>query len=332
MPHPVGKDIPRVPSYEITGLNITNVSVPGSDHQAIRGDVVAQTKNPWPIELVVPLLGFEVLAPNCEVDDEAILVADATTNPFVVHPESDVSLSASGIIRHLPEMLTQECANTGTSPLDRVLDKYLHGEAATFYVRGRGLADTPQWIVDIMSQVTFPVDFPGHSSNHIVRNFSVVDLEFQLPGPIEDPNDADDGKVLISGTVEVFAALPPEMRFDVKVTGMRASAELFYQSRKLGKMHLDEWQSANSTRVGLADASEILLKIISHVKDVPLEITDGDVFADVIEKLLFGNKDVVLNMQASVDGAVETVLGELIIKGIPTEGSVLVKRPLKPLS
>jgi hypothetical protein len=215
--------------------------------------------------------------------------------------------------------------------LDHVLEHYLHGEAMEFFLRGRRLPDTPPWVGDIMSLITVPVALPGRPFDNIVRNFSLIDLDLRLPDPLGDPNDPNDGKTLISGTLEVMVALPREMNFDANVTGVRAAADLLYRSQKLGELHLRQWQAANSTRIvptnGGTAGFETLLKVESRLRDVPLDITDGDVFAKVASKLLLGIQTVVLDIRASVDGRINTVLGSIVVKGIPTEGSIPVKRP-----
>ena len=325
------KNVPVLPSYDIASLNVTNVSVPGCDNQAIRADVVAHAKNPWPVELAIPSLGFDVLVANCRSGQDLIHLVDASTNPLHVRPRSNVSVSASGIVLSLPKELTRECPDTESSPLDHVLEHYLHGEAMEFFLRGRRLPDTPPWVGDIMSLITVPVALPGRPFDNIVRNFSLIDLDLRLPDPLGDPNDPNDGKTLISGTLEVMVALPREMNFDANVTGVRAAADLLYRSQKLGELHLRQWQAANSTRIvptnGGTAGFETLLKVESRLRDVPLDITDGDVFAKVASKLLLGIQTVVLDIRASVDGRINTVLGSIVVKGIPTEGSIPVKRP-----
>jgi len=67
------------------------------------------------------------------------------------------------------------------------------------------------------------------------------------------------------------------------------------------------------------------LKIQSRIKHAPLEITDEDVFSDVISAMLFGDS-VMLKIKALVDVGVSTVLGELVVKEMPAEGIVPVKR------
>jgi hypothetical protein len=334
-----GKDVPTLPAYDISGLNISEIIVPGQDRKAIRGEVVAHTKNPWPVELSVPALGFQVMVPNCRPGQDPIHVLDATTEPVLVRPKSDVAVSASGVIQDLSKALTKTCPGGKSSPLDHVMEQYLHGEAASFFVRGRGLDGTPGWIADIMSRVTIPVAFPGREFDNLVRNFSLADLEFVLPDPFTNPDDPNDGKALVSGTLEVVAALPREMNFEANVTSVRASADLFYEGKKLGELQLDRWQPARSTRIEpdprhKGGDAEALLRVTSHVKDVPLDITDGEVFADVMSRLLFGDGDgdVVLGIKATVDGTVQTALGDLVIKGIPTKGSIPVKRPSSLLS
>ena len=48
---------------------------------------------------------------------------------------------------------------------------------------------------------------------------------------------------------------------------------------------------------------------------------------DVIQELLFGGKGVLLDIKAHVDVKVQTVLGQLVLKDVPAEGKIPVKRP-----
>nr|XP_036585904.1 pre-rRNA processing protein [Colletotrichum truncatum]KAF6796095.1 pre-rRNA processing protein [Colletotrichum truncatum] len=315
--------IPTLPTYNISRLNFRDV--PDSDGRtAVGADVAVTAFNEFPISLDVPELGFQVLVPNCNEFDPYILLADATTEPLSIRPRAEVTANVSGIVRELPKDLTRVCPNSKSSPLDKFLDLYLHGEDATVYVRGRKLpnSETPGWIGDILSEIMVPVPFPAQGFDNLIKSFSLTDVNFQLPDP-----DDDDGSPKVSGTVQVLAGLPKEMNFDINVTNMRATADVMYQHKKLGELNLQEWQPANSTKIEGTEKKEPLLKITSRVVDAPLNITDGDVLTDVMQKLLFGAKEVLLDVKASVDVKVNTALGNLVLKDIPAEGKIPVKRP-----
>ena len=290
--------------------------------------------NPYPVSVDIPELGFEILVPGCSPYDPYILVALAETSPVAVRPEHEVAVDAHGLIKELPDALTSLCPDSTSSPLDRFFKKYLDGESATIFVRGQkakqtlsaaSVPNTPEWLADIISSITVPVAFPGRSLDNLIRSFSLTDVHFTLPDPLAEPDDPDaDPKV--SGTIEVQAALPSEMNFSLDVTQVRANADVFYKNQKLGELDLSEWQKANSTQIPSKDGHETMLKIFSRIKDAPLNVTDADVFTDVIQALLFGGKDVVLNVKALVDVKVQTILGQLVVKGVPAEGEIPLKR------
>ncbi|KAF6816857.1 pre-rRNA processing protein [Colletotrichum sojae] len=333
--HPVSEvlvfeanQIPTLPTYNISRLNFRDVPDSDGERTAVGADVAITAFNEFPISLDVPELGFQVLVPNCNAFDPYILVADATTAPVTIEPRTEVTVNVSGIIRELPKDLTRVCPNSKSSPLDKFLEQYMHGEAATVYVRGRKVpgSDTPSWVGDILSEIMVPVPFPGQGFDNLIKSFSLTDVNFELPDPMADP-DEDDGNPKVSGTVQVLAGLPKEMNFDINVTNMRATADVMYQHKKLGELNLEKWQPANSTKIEGTEKKEPLLKITSRVVDAPLNITDGDVLTDVMQKLIFGGKEVLLDVKAAVDIKVNTALGNLVLKDIPAEGKI----PVKPL-
>ncbi|KAJ0167648.1 hypothetical protein CTA2_1326 [Colletotrichum tanaceti] len=333
--HPVSEvlvfeanQIPTLPQYNISRLNFRDVPDREGQRTAVGADVTITAYNEFPVSLDVPELGFEVLVPNCNSFDPYILLADATTKPLAIKPRSDVTVNVSGIIRELPKSLTRICPNSKSSPLDKFLEQYMHGEAATVYVRGRKMpdSDTPDWVGDILSEITVPVPFPGQGFDNFIKSFSLTDVNFQLPDPMADPDDPD-GAPKVSGTVEVLASLPKEMNFNINVTDLRATADVMYQHKKLGELNLDEWQPANSTKLEGTEKHDPLLKIMSRVVDAPLNITDGDVLTDVMQKLIFGGKAVLLDVKASVDIRVNTALalpGDTIGNIHPKVGDVKI--------
>ncbi|KAK6067094.1 hypothetical protein SCUP234_11810 [Seiridium cupressi] len=319
--------IPSMPAYNITRLNVKDVPSPG-DRKSMVAEVSLSAYNEYPVELNVPELGFDILVPGCN-DDQNIIIADAVTNEIHVKPRTDVELDVHGLIRELPESLTRACPNTNSSPLDLLLKQYMNGEPATLFVRGSSQPDgsTPRWIAEILSSVTLPVPFPGRSLDGLLKNFSLTDVHFTLPDPFADENDPDSNPK-VSGNVLVTAGLPAEMNFGVNVTKVRAFADVSYKGNKLGELNLKKWQGANSTRIEAEDGQEATLKIQSRINDAPLNVTDPDVFSDVIQKLVFGGESISLDIKAAVDVKVVTALGQLILKDVPAEGKI----PVKPLS
>ncbi|KAK7417185.1 hypothetical protein QQX98_004788 [Neonectria punicea] len=318
-------NIPSLPEYKIERLNLHDVPVDGSGRKAIEADVSVTVHNDFPVGVNIPPLGFEVLVPNCDSRQPSISVADATTDIIKIRANKDVKADAQGIIREIPESLTRACPHSRSSPLDYFMEHYLHGQDAQAYVRGKRLndSDTPEWMSDILESITVPIDFPGRSFDSFIRNFSLTDVDFKLPDPFADTKGPD-SEPRVSGTTEVLAAVPPELNVDLKVDSLRATADLFYEKRKLGELHLRHWEKANSTKIEGTDGDENLLKITSRVVDVPITITDSDVFSDVMQKLLFGDDDLILDVKAAVDVRVSTVLGILTIKKVPAEGKVPV--------
>ncbi|MCJ1231953.1 hypothetical protein MMC12_008633, partial [Toensbergia leucococca] len=320
-----GQDLPAIPQYNITELNFVEVNLP-SGGRGMAADVSLTLVNEYPVELTIPPLGFDILVPNCSPEEPYILLADAITNEIQIQPKTEVEVQVGGIIRELPEVFTTTCPNTQTSPLDLILGNYIRGEENTIYVRGSNApsSDTPDWISDLIRSVVVPLPFPGHSFDNLIRNFSLADVHFGLPDPFADPNTPE-SQPRISAVVKALVGLPKEMNFPIDISRVRANADVYYRDNKLGILNLHEWQHANSTRIEAQDNEQPGLEVESVVKDAPLDVTDDDVFADLMRDLIFGGKGIVLGVQATVDVETETALGKFIVREIPAEGKVFVK-------
>ncbi|KAI3340267.1 hypothetical protein F4824DRAFT_452665 [Ustulina deusta] len=316
--------IPAIPKYNITRFIVEDGPLEGS----MLVDMSLSAFNEYPVQLEIPELAFEIMVSGCADTDPLIIVAEASTGEIHVEPLSDVSASIYGVIHDLPDSLTRACPDSSSSPLDMFLKQYMHGEPATLFVRGssRPDGDTPRWIADILASVTVPVPFPGRTLDGLIRDFSLTDVHFTLPDPFADPNDPD-ASPKVSGNILVTASLPSDMNFAIDVTNVRATADIIYKTKKMGELNLRKWQHANSTRVNGEGSDGPSLRIESRINEAPLNITDSDVFADVVQALLFGSKPISLDVQALVDVKVETSLGELILKEVPAAGKV----PVKPL-
>ncbi|KAI1084436.1 hypothetical protein F5B20DRAFT_296366 [Whalleya microplaca] len=329
--HPVSESlvfeansIPAIPKYNLTRFNVEDGPMNGS----MLADVSLSAFNQYPVELDIPELAFDIFVPGCAISDPFITVAEAVTSEVHVKPRSDVEADVKAVIRELPKSLTRICPDSTSSPLDILLKQFMHGDPATIFVRGSSHpdGDTPKWIADILSSVLVPVAFPGRTLDGLLRNFSLTDVHFSLPDPFADPGDPD-ASPKVSGNILVTAALPSEMNFGVNVTNVRATADVLYKSRKMGELNLQKWQHANSTKVERKGDEQATLKIQSRIIEAPLNVTDSDVFSDVVQSLLFGGKPVRLHVNALVDIMVQTTLGNLVIKEVPAEGKI----PVKPL-
>ncbi len=312
-----------MPKYNISRLYVEDGPVNGS----MVADLALSVFNTYPVQLDIPKLAFDILVPGCDSED-FILVADAITSEVHVEPQSEVDVDVKGVIRELSKSLTSACPHSGTSPLDMLLKSFMNGEPAKLFVRGSSHPDidTPRWIAEILSSVALPVPFPGRSLDGLIRNLALTDVHFTMPNPGAEPGDPD-ADPAVSGTILVLAGVPAEMNFGINVTNVRARADVLYKSKKMGELNLKEWQHANSTRIEGKGDDEATLKIESKVVDVPLKITDSDVFAEVLQALLFGGKAVQLDIDAAVDIKVVTALGKLIVKDVPARGKIPVKRP-----
>ncbi|KAH0265887.1 hypothetical protein KCU91_g11144, partial [Aureobasidium melanogenum] len=320
--------IPSLPEYKIHKLNFREVELPDLQ-RAMVADVAVELGNDYPLDFTIPPLGFAILVDNCLPSQPLIQLADATTPSLAVRPEENLNVSVSGFVRRLPQVFTQACPGSHESPLDNLLGGYIHGNDTTVYVRGSDSPslDTPRWITDLMSDITVPVPFPGHTFGHLIKNFTMADVHFGLPDPFAEP-DTPEAQPKISAVIKALVALPEEMNFNISVGRVRANADVFYHGDKLGYLDLNKWQKANSTRIASAKDQGPLLAVQSAIEKAPLTVTDDDVFTDVLNALLFGGKGVELRIKADVDVEMETALGQLAVRKIPAEGSVPVK-PIK---
>jgi len=316
-----------MPKYNISRLNVHEVNLTDGS-QGMAADVSVTVQNDYPLELSIPPLGFGILVDNCLPTDPRIRVAEASIKDLRIHPQQDVQVNISGLVRNLPDSLTSDCPGTLQSPLDALLQGYMHGEKTTVYVTGSDIPslDTPKWITDLISSVTVPVPVPGRSFGSLVRNFSLSDVHFSLPDPLAEP-DTPESNPQISAKINVLVAMPEEMNFDVDINKVRANAKVFYHGDELGILNLKKWQQSNSTRIEPHDkVLQPTLLIQSDIKNAPLQITNDTVFSEVVQALLFGGKSISLSINANVDAKIETALGKLTIRQVPAEGVVPIKR------
>lgn len=322
----VGSEIPLMPQYNITKLNFHEVDLPRSE-RGMEADVSLVLANEYPFTFTVPPLGFDLLVQGCSPEEPYIRLADATTEQISVEPKEDVKIQVGGFIQQISETLLAICPQTEKSPLDALLGDYIRGDETTIFVRGSNApsGDTPNWVTDLIKSVTLPLPFPGKTFEGMIRNFSLADVHFSLPDPFASP-DEPGASPRISAIVKALVGLPKEMNFPIEVPRVRADADVFYHEKKLGRLDLNRWQKANSTRIEADGDVEAGLAVDSVVKNAPLKITDDDVFSELVSDMVFGGKKVILDIKANVDVETETALGKFVVRDIPAEGKVPVKR------
>ncbi|KAI9829007.1 MAG: hypothetical protein M1832_000030 [Thelocarpon impressellum] len=320
-----GHDLPAIPKYNITRMLFHEAVLPNGQ-KGMAADASLTLKNDYPVKLTIPPLGFDILVPNCAQDDPYLLLADATTATIEVEPRKDVRVDVGGIVRQLPDALKAACPDSNSSPLDALLGNYLHGQDTTIFVRGSNApsSSTPQWIAELMSSVTVPLPFPGHTFDNLMKNFSLADVHFKLPDPMAEPGTPE-SQPRLSAIVKALINVPEQVNFPINVSRVRADADVYYHNKKLGRLDLHKWQSANSSRIEAHGDDLPSLLVQSFVNNAPLNITDDDVFTEVVQALLFGGKGVSLGIKADVDVEVKTALGGIQLKKIPAEGKVAVK-------
>ena len=143
-------------------------------------------ENPYPLAFEVPPLGFRVSLPGCEPDSRVAAVV-ATSSWIRIQPRTPISVDVSGLVRSLPADLTTACPSTELSPMDAFLGKYLHGEKAVVFVSGDGSnvdGKAPAWLVELLSSVSVPVPFPGHSFDNVIQSFGLSHVKIKLPAEI----------------------------------------------------------------------------------------------------------------------------------------------------
>ena len=317
--------MPTLPQYDLTKLNIHEVGFSDGD-TGIAVDASAIVSNDYPFTFTAPPMAFEIQVPGC-MPESSIVIANATTDEIQINAKEDISVTAQGLVRNFPDNLVSLCPDSMKSPLDNLLSQYMNGAKTTFFVRGSELpvSGTPLWVAEILREVTMPLSITGHSFKNLIRNFTMSDVHFSLPSPIADP-DSPEASPRISASIKVVANLPEEMNFPVKVPHVRSFADVFYKGNKLGELDLHRWQDAESERIEPHGNAPPGIVIRTDVKDAPLNITDSDVFQEVISAMLFGKDKVILSVKAKVDIETSSALGTFVVRDIPAKGEVPVKR------
>ncbi|KAI9889885.1 MAG: hypothetical protein M1814_004720 [Vezdaea aestivalis] len=320
-----GHDLPTLPRFNISRLNIHETKPDAHNGQgALEVLTSIRIENKFPIQLDVPSAVFDILVPNCMQSDPIIAVGNATTSPIVIRPRKDVVVDVQGLVAKLPKVLTAACPDSNTSPLDLLLAEYMKGDKTTIFVKGSQteVPGTPPWMSELLSSITLPLPFPGHTFDKLIKSFSFTNVHFSLPDPMAGPNSPE-SHPRVSANIKALVAVPKEMNFSLNVSRVRAQADVSYKGQNFGVLDLHKWQEASSEKTKDGDGIPSIL-VQSEVTNAPLEITDNDVFTQLIQDMLFGGNGVVLGTKADVDVDIQSALGEFVVRKIPAEGDVVV--------
>ena len=321
----LGSDLPSLPTYDIKKLQVHEIDEPSSN-SGIHVDVEIAVSNEHPLSLSIPSLSFDVLVPGCSTLSEKIVVANAITQDIHIQPKAIIRVAAQAVVRSLPDTLLTLCPGSQSSPLDALLSSYLHGLETRVLIKGSSspTEGTPLWLSELLENVVLPVPVTGHSFKNLIDDFSMKDVHFSMPNPLASP-ESPSSKPRISATVRVQAKLPEEMNFSIHTPRVRAGSSVYFKGKKFGNLDLRRWQPANSLRTEAEDGTPRLV-ITSAIIDAPLNVTDDAVLGDVVQEMLLGEKDVVLGVKASVDAEVATILGTFVVRSIPAQGRVPIRR------
>lgn len=317
-------DVPTLPHYNITKLNLREAR---DGHRGLGADASVVVTNDWPVHIVLPPVAVDVLIDGCLPSDQHLLIGTAETSALRVEPKSDIRIDVTGSVDKLSQSLTQVCPNSAKSPFDAFLSDYVKGQDATVYINCCRFPDpaTPAWARDLLQDITVPMPFAGREMGNVIKNFSLANVHFSLPSPWAEPGTPE-ARPKISAVVKVDIGLPHEMNFPLRVDQVKADADIFYHKKLLGKLKLDKWQKAKSTRVPGHGSEGPLLLVESDIREAPIEIQDDDLFSEVVQALIFGTKPLLMDLQAAVSVGIETPMGNLAVRDIPAQGVVPVKR------
>ena len=317
-----GHDLPSIPGLEIKTLKVDDRNEP-VEQGGMTVVTTLSLRNDYSVSLTIPSLRFNVLVPNCLESQEPLTFAQAEIQMTHIPPNQVVDLRVTGSVQKLSKNMTGVCPKATVSPLDTVLVNYLGENSTAIYVQGAAhqKASTPGWMSDFIHDTMVRLSLPDQPFGSSVHNFSLKDVHFSLPNPLAEPSTPQ-ANPRISALVEARASLPKGMNFDVDVNRVRAQADIYYQGSKLGKLDLHRWQKATTSRVGPEDKRDLIVQ--SKVHEAPLNITDNDVFTDLVQSLMFSTHGAKLDLHAKVDVNSKTALGEFVMRQLPAEGEIHV--------
>ncbi|KAK9449130.1 uncharacterized protein V1518DRAFT_417239 [Limtongia smithiae] len=293
--------------------------------------VVASTRNPYPINIDLPGLDWLIEAPAC-VEREHVQLATAHSDPMVVLPHEKIDIRVNSQVGSLPAKLMEPCANSdsGASAMDRYFRQYLSGESIRIFVRGKTSdsvpTNLPSWFLDLLQAVSIPIAVPGRNlengggTDSMVKRYGLSRVKITLPPRSSLPGGGGETAYPhISAIVNAVIELPKELDFTIGVDKLRGISDMYYLGDKFGVLAIQEWTTAQSWYT-----SEGYIEVVAEITDLPIEITDQDVFKKIVQKMFFAG-EVNVDMDGTIDVGVDTPVGGFSIRNIPAQGTVALR-------
>lgn len=304
--------ISRRLNYELTEMNgplpdfnITSIAVQDSVDSGVVGQVALETTVRLPVDAAIPSANVQISIAGC--GQELITLATGQNLPVKLHRnESHIAVRAIGECREIPTKALAKCKDTpGLSPVDRIMQQYLAGNATTVYISG--IADGHSWIQDLLAQVSIPVDIPGTQADQLARDIELSNVKFNLPSFL-----GGGGKPKISGKISGVIDIPADVEVGIEVESIHVLADLLYKKRKFATIESPGWAPATSR---FRTSRELQVEVV--LRDAPVTITNQDIFSAILSELLGGNA--LVDVTGKGDVRVETSLGQFEAHKLPIE-------------
>lgn len=317
-----------LPAYSIDKMIFEDAGLP-EDNSGLAINATLVVKNDYPVNVDVPAMAFEVYSPNCDTEMPVIPIGRVTSQMLHVSAFQDVIVDLYGLVQNLPEGFTKACPGGSSSPLDRMMEAFFRGEESKVFIKGSSahVDDVPKWISDLVSSILLPILIPTQGfAAPTVDNLTLDNVQIDLPNPFAKDGSPESNPA-VSATLNATILIPSQINTSLAVQQLKADADVFYKGSKLGKLDLKNWQSARSSQSSHESPDDLnYLQVECDIHRAPINITDDGTFDQILQALLFGEKDVMLDIKASVDVRLITAVGQVTVKGLPAEGRVPVKR------
>ncbi|KAI5778198.1 hypothetical protein EDC01DRAFT_622872 [Geopyxis carbonaria] len=310
--------IPQLPtSHRINNFHVSEVSLHGKSIISASAAVILE--NPFGLELQIPLLGFSVSLPGCK-PLRRLKFANVSTQELTITPNTDVEVQVSAMIESIPNELTDVCPGILLSPMDLFVGTYLLGDPAMVYVTGDALpmdGDSPTWLAKLLHGITFPVLITGHPMDNMIRSFDLSQVSLKLPPPTAHP-DSPEALPYMNATVEVLVTVPDQINISFSITRLRVRTVISYKKKPFGWFDSKRWIEVKTTLYGGTLGAK------GTLRDLPINITNYDVFESVVQELILGNEKPYLEISGNADVDTTTGLGNYVIRDIPISGNIIL--------
>ncbi|RCK65367.1 hypothetical protein Cantr_01382 [Candida viswanathii] len=162
-------------------IDTFDLSSNGGQEINIKADATIITKFlPMSISLPFGIMNWNLFFEDC--DGSLIKVGEWQSSRFEVVPHKPISLTVIGNITSMPDSLMDDCSDDGQSPVNRILEKYLHEEPIEFYLQMKDQGNIPEWIFKFLhdSPVKLAVKLPKINAGSLPLDLTIDSSELEL--------------------------------------------------------------------------------------------------------------------------------------------------------